>query len=46
MWQFALLAIACIPLMGMATSLEMKKMLASNEGTGEEGVTNNSPGGM
>lgn len=32
--------------MGFATSLEMQKMLGSDEGTEEEGVVKNSPGGM
>jgi len=43
MWQFALLAIGCIPLMGFATSMEMKQMLGEDV-TDEEGL--NSPGGI
>jgi len=46
MWQFALLAIGCVPVMGFATSLEMKKMLGEDLGdeNGAEGI--NSPGGI
>ena len=32
MWQFALLALGCVPIMGAATSLEMKKMLGEDLG--------------
>jgi hypothetical protein len=32
MWEFALLSLACIPLMAVATSLEMAKMLGTDEG--------------
>lgn len=45
MWPFALLAIACVPLMGFATSIEMKQMLGSDEGA--DGADElNSPGGI
>ena len=48
MWPFALLALGCIPIMGFATSIEMKQMLGEDEGTGEkkEDDNNNSPGGV
>ncbi len=48
MWPFALLAIGCIPLMGFATSIEMKQMLGedeSNEDKSDED-NKNSPGGV
>mmetsp|Transcript_16049 Transcript_16049/g.23730 ORF Transcript_16049/g.23730 Transcript_16049/m.23730 type:complete len:1474 (-) Transcript_16049:102-4523(-) len=32
MWPFALVALACVPLMGFATSIEMKQMLGEDEG--------------
>jgi ATP-binding cassette subfamily B (MDR/TAP) protein 1 len=45
MWQFALLAIGCVPLMGFATSIEMKQFLG--EDIGAEGQDElNSPGGI
>ena len=45
MWPFALLALACIPLMGFATSMEMKNFLG--EDTGTDSVDElNSPGGI
>lgn len=45
MWQFALLALACIPFMAFATSMEMKKMMG--EDAGEDGKQEaNSPGGI
>lgn len=45
MWEFALLAVACIPLMGFATSIEAKRMMGEdiNDET-EEGT--DSPGGI
>jgi ATP-binding cassette subfamily B (MDR/TAP) protein 1 len=48
MWPFALLAIGCIPLMGFATSLEMKQMLGEDEGSGDAGDQDelHSPGGI
>lgn len=48
MWPFALLAIGCIPIMGFATSIEMKQMLGEDEGTDEkkDDDNNNSPGGV
>lgn len=49
MWPFALLAIGCIPLMGFATSIEMKQMLGEDE-AGDNGDSAqdelNSPGGI
>jgi ABC-type bacteriocin/lantibiotic exporter with double-glycine peptidase domain len=45
MWPFALLALACIPLMGFATSMEMKNFLG--EDTGDDSADElNSPGGI
>jgi len=46
MWPFALLAVGCIPVMGAATSFEMKKMYGEdeNEGNGQDEL--NSPGGI
>lgn len=47
MWPFALLALGCIPLMGFATSIEMKQMLGEDEG--DDSATQdelNSPGGI
>jgi len=46
MWQFALLAIGCVPVMGFATSLEMKKMLGEDEGDDNAAEGINSPGGV
>lgn len=47
MWPFALLAIACIPLMGFATSVEMKQMLGEDEGSDQVSQDEmNSPGGI
>jgi ATP-binding cassette subfamily B (MDR/TAP) protein 1 len=45
MWPFALLAMVCIPLMGFATSMEMKNFLG--EDTGDDSADElNSPGGI
>lgn len=46
MWPFALLGVCCIPVMGAATSMEMKKMYGEdeNEGNGQDEL--NSPGGI
>jgi len=45
MWEFALLAIGCVPLMGFATSIEMKQFLGEDEGVhGQDEL--NSPGGI
>jgi ATP-binding cassette, subfamily B (MDR/TAP), member 1 len=48
MWPFALLAIGCVPLMGFATSIEMKQMLGEDEGTDDKKDEDgkNSPGGV
>lgn len=45
MWQFALLALCCIPFMAFATSMEMKQMMGedTNDESEEEA---NSPGGI
>jgi hypothetical protein len=32
MWEFALLSLGCIPLMAVATSLELAKTLGTDEG--------------
>ena len=45
MWPFALLAIGCVPLMGFATSIEMKQMLGSDDGV-DSADELNSPGGV
>jgi ATP-binding cassette subfamily B (MDR/TAP) protein 1 len=46
MWEFALLALFCIPFMGFATSMEMKQMMGEDAGddSGEDGT--NSAGGI
>jgi ATP-binding cassette, subfamily B (MDR/TAP), member 1 len=46
MWEFALLALGCIPIMGFATSLEMKKMLGEDIGEQDDGEGLNTPGGV
>ena len=46
MWEFALLAILCIPLMGFATTLEMKTMLGEDEGKENAKDESSSPGGI
>ena len=46
MWPFALLAVACIPLMGFATSLEMKTMLGEDAGEENAKDETSSPGGI
>jgi hypothetical protein len=45
MWPFALIALACIPLMGFATSMEMSRFLGEDIGN-EGGDEVNSPGGI
>ena len=45
MWPFALIALACIPLMGFATSMEMTRFLGEDIGN-EGGDEVNSPGGI
>jgi ATP-binding cassette, subfamily B (MDR/TAP), member 1 len=45
MWPFALLALACVPLMGFATSMEMKTLLGADDG-GDSADELNSPGGI
>lgn len=44
MWEFALLAVVCLPFMGFATSMEMKTFLGEDEGTDAD--EDNSPGGI
>ena len=46
MWPFALLAIGCVPLMGFATSMEMKKMLGEDQGDTNAADERSSPGGI
>ena len=47
MWQFALLAIACVPIMGFATSLRMKQMMGEDQSSDEIEVDGlNTPGGV
>lgn len=46
MWQFALLAITCIPIMGYAASLELKQILGEDESSSVESSSRESPGGI
>jgi ATP-binding cassette, subfamily B (MDR/TAP), member 1 len=46
MWPFALLALACVPIMGFATSMEMKKMLGEDIGDQNAAEGANTPGGI
>ena len=46
MWPFALLAICCIPVMGAATSVHMKRVLGEDEGGSNGQDELNSPGGV
>lgn len=46
MWPFALLAIGCVPLMGFATSIEMKQLLGADEGDLDAADGLGSPGGI
>jgi ATP-binding cassette, subfamily B (MDR/TAP), member 1 len=46
MWEFALLAIGCVPLMGFATSIRMKQMLGEDQGTMNQEEGRSSPGGV
>lgn len=49
MWPVALLAIGCIPILGFATLIEMKRTLGEDEGTGDskkDDDNNHSPGGI
>lgn len=45
MWQFALLALCCIPFMAFATSMEMKQMMGEDTNDEVDEGTN-SPGGI
>ena len=46
MWPFALIAIACVPIMGFATSMEMKRFLGEDEGDLDSADELSSPGGI
>lgn len=46
MWPFALLSIGVIPIMGVATAIEMKRFLGEDEGGEEVEDGNDSPGGI
>ncbi|KAL3896160.1 MAG: hypothetical protein SGARI_007245, partial [Bacillariaceae sp.] len=46
MWPFALLALACVPMMGFATSLEMKNFLGEDVGDDNAKDETTSPGGI
>ena len=46
MWPFALVAMGCIPVMGFATSIEMKQFLGEDEGNLDAADAMNSPGGI
>jgi ATP-binding cassette, subfamily B (MDR/TAP), member 1 len=46
MWQFALLALGCIPIMGVVTSMEMKRMMGEDVGEQDEASGLNTPGGV
>lgn len=46
MWPFALLALACVPMMGFATSLEMKNFLGEDVGDDNANDETSSPGGI
>jgi ATP-binding cassette, subfamily B (MDR/TAP), member 1 len=47
MWEFALVAIGCIPILAVGASIDMKRMLGEDEGTGDnDGENTKSPGGI
>lgn len=46
MWPFALVALACVPIMGFASTLEMKRMLGSDDGDATTTDDKKSPGGI
>lgn len=46
MWPFALLALACIPMMGFATSVRMKSFLGEDVGDDNAKDETSSPGGI
>merc|ERR1719343_474928 len=46
MWEFALLAIACIPVMGFASSIEMKQMMGEDATEDNKKEEVSSPGGI
>jgi ATP-binding cassette subfamily B (MDR/TAP) protein 1 len=46
MWPFALVAIACVPIMGVASAFEMKKMMGEDHNDEDASDELNSPGGI
>lgn len=46
MWPFALLSLFCIPIMGFASSVEMKQFMGEDVGTEQDQDELNSPGGI
>ena len=46
MWPMALLCLACVPVMGWATSLEMEKTMGTDDGEDNVEEEDNSPGGI
>eukprot|EP00535_Pseudo-nitzschia_heimii_P007475 CAMPEP_0197184268 /NCGR_PEP_ID=MMETSP1423-20130617/9534_1 /TAXON_ID=476441 /ORGANISM="Pseudo-nitzschia heimii, Strain UNC1101" /LENGTH=1555 /DNA_ID=CAMNT_0042635045 /DNA_START=48 /DNA_END=4715 /DNA_ORIENTATION=- len=46
MWPFALLSIACVPVLGFASMVEMKAFLGEDEGDANATQEANSPGGI
>jgi len=46
MWPLALLCLACVPVMGWATSLEMEKTMGTDDGEDNVEEEDNSPGGI
>jgi ATP-binding cassette, subfamily B (MDR/TAP), member 1 len=46
MWEFALLALGSVPLMGFATSIEMKKHLGEDESSLDAAISLSTPGGV
>jgi len=46
MWEFALLAMACVPVMGFASSIEMKQMMGEDATEDNKKEEVSSPGGI
>jgi ABC-type bacteriocin/lantibiotic exporter with double-glycine peptidase domain len=46
MWQFALLAVACVPLMGAAAAVRVKTFVGEDEGDLNAADSLNTPGGV
>jgi ATP-binding cassette subfamily B (MDR/TAP) protein 1 len=46
MWPFALLALGCVPIMAVSTSMEMKKFLGEDENDDVTAEGLNTPGGV